>query len=63
MRSRDVVSANTSSPGRVDHDGGRVLVDELLHLLEVRLPVLVGQQVVLPGLDLLRVLLITARSK
>ena len=37
--------------GRVDDDGGRFLVDERLHVLEVNLPVVVGQQVVFAGLD------------
>ena len=39
--------------GRVDDDGGSVLIYQGLHLGEVRLPVLVGEEVVLPGLDLL----------
>ena len=37
--------------GRVDDDGGRVVVDEGLHVAQVDHPVVVGEQVVLPGLD------------
>ena len=37
--------------GRVDDDGGRVVVDEGLHVAQVDHPVLVGEQVVLTGLD------------
>ena len=43
----------TGVAGRVDDDGGSVLIDHRLHMVEVGLPVLVGQEVVLPGLDLL----------
>ena len=37
--------------GGVDDDGGRVVVDQGLHVPEVDHPVLVGQEVVLPRLD------------
>ena len=37
--------------GRVDDDGRRVVVDEGLHVAQVDHPVVVGEQVVLPGLD------------
>ena len=37
--------------GRVDDDGGRVVVDEGLHVAQVDHPVVVGEQVVLPGLN------------
>ena len=41
----------TGVGGGVDDDGGRVVVDQGLHVPEVDHPVLVGQQVILPGLD------------
>ena len=37
--------------GRVDDDGRGVVVDQRLHVGEVDPPVLVGEEVVLPGLD------------
>ena len=37
--------------GGVDDDGGRVVVDQGLHVAEVDHPVLVGKEVVLPCLD------------
>ena len=37
--------------GRVDDDGGRVVVDEGLHVAKVDHPVVVGEKVVLPGLN------------
>ena len=36
---------------RVDNDGGSVLVNERLHVEEIYFPVVVGQQVVLPGFN------------
>ena len=37
--------------GGVDDDGGRVVVDEGLHVAKVDHPVVVGEKVVLPGLN------------
>ena len=37
--------------GGVDNDGSGVLINEGLHVEQVHLPVLLRQQVVLPGLN------------